>query len=410
MGIINCNSFCVIYLDSFLKQDSEIKALRLILSECRFMILTAHVSEWEMIFPDDRVERFRFNLPDFSFVNSLVRQYNCHIENVVFISDDYDFLKNSMGLFSTSVFIGDKNVLEYGKYPDYVFRSAEKLLKYRDREFGYVGEMLIHSHDGRRLSGKIASTRKRVGDRTINILFSGRYYGINHYRGSFDYLSYAIRMNKNLGSRLYTRFNESFRRILSAEVKMIRKHVDVDMICSVPDHPKHNGAGKFSSIIEAVADENGICNIQKYIHCIKDFPSQKSKETQFDREQNIKGAFSCDIDLTGKCIILFDDILTTGATLTECANMLFEKGADDVICAVIAVNQFPVTTPLSDYTESFGNHYKLRGNSTSLIPFFSKEGESIGYEDGMNMLLNQINAEIISKKTVETMQFDDIPF
>ena len=40
-----------------------------------------------------------------------------------------------------------------------------------------------------------------------------------------------------------------------------------------------------------------------------------------------------------KRILLCDDVLTTGSTLTECAKMLILNGAREVICITIAVGK-----------------------------------------------------------------------
>jgi ComF family protein len=50
-----------------------------------------------------------------------------------------------------------------------------------------------------------------------------------------------------------------------------------------------------------------------------------------ERRKNIRGAFECRIDLTGKVVIVVDDVMTTGATLDEFARTLKAHGATRVI-------------------------------------------------------------------------------
>jgi len=46
-----------------------------------------------------------------------------------------------------------------------------------------------------------------------------------------------------------------------------------------------------------------------------------------ERKQNIRHAFGCDLDLTGKTLLVVDDVMTTGATLDELARTLKAHGA-----------------------------------------------------------------------------------
>jgi competence protein ComFC len=55
------------------------------------------------------------------------------------------------------------------------------------------------------------------------------------------------------------------------------------------------------------------------------------------RSENVHGAFSAKSDfVNGKSILLLDDVITTGATLVECANVLKNAGAKQVSALTIA--------------------------------------------------------------------------
>ena len=49
-----------------------------------------------------------------------------------------------------------------------------------------------------------------------------------------------------------------------------------------------------------------------------------------ERHRNIRGAFECALDLTGKTVVVVDDVMTSGATLNEFARILKQHGAKHV--------------------------------------------------------------------------------
>jgi ComF family protein len=54
------------------------------------------------------------------------------------------------------------------------------------------------------------------------------------------------------------------------------------------------------------------------------------------RRRNIRGAFTCAADLTGKRVALVDDVMTTGASLDELAREVKRAGAVEVVAWVVA--------------------------------------------------------------------------
>lgn len=56
-----------------------------------------------------------------------------------------------------------------------------------------------------------------------------------------------------------------------------------------------------------------------------------------ERQKNLRGAYQCREDMTGRAVLLVDDIVTTGGSLTECARALKAAGAARV-CALCAAD------------------------------------------------------------------------
>jgi predicted amidophosphoribosyltransferase len=55
-----------------------------------------------------------------------------------------------------------------------------------------------------------------------------------------------------------------------------------------------------------------------------------------ERAKNVRGAFACELDLSGLSVALVDDVMTTGASLAEAARILKASGAARVENWVVA--------------------------------------------------------------------------
>ena len=71
---------------------------------------------------------------------------------------------------------------------------------------------------------------------------------------------------------------------------------------------------------------------------LRDTPPQSKTGSVEKRRANIAGAYACLRPelVQGKQVLLVDDIVTTGATLSEAARVLKKAGAKEVICATLA--------------------------------------------------------------------------
>ena len=77
--------------------------------------------------------------------------------------------------------------------------------------------------------------------------------------------------------------------------------------------------------------------VQTLLVKLRDVPAQSSMKTSAERRANISGCYALaeGVDVTGKRILLVDDVLTTGATLSEAARILRMSGAAAVYGAAL---------------------------------------------------------------------------
>lgn len=98
------------------------------------------------------------------------------------------------------------------------------------------------------------------------------------------------------------------------------------------------GFDQVELLAKATARQLGI----EAVPCLKKIrhtPPQSGLRTAAQRRANVLGAYMVtDPEIVqNKRILLLDDIITTGATVSECARMLLLAGAKDVRCAAMAV-------------------------------------------------------------------------
>ena len=115
---------------------------------------------------------------------------------------------------------------------------------------------------------------------------------------------------------------------------------DIDFIIPVPLH-KHKlrsrGYNQSSLIASGIAEQMNLPANESILTRSVSTESQ-TKKTRFSRYENMKAVFNIMKDdlISGKHILLVDNVITTGATLESCANTLLDHGALKVSIAAVA--------------------------------------------------------------------------
>lgn len=122
------------------------------------------------------------------------------------------------------------------------------------------------------------------------------------------------------------------------------EHFNPDFITSVPLSEKSFKKRGYNQAELLAKDIAFFCKkpYNKVLSKIRDNEIQHDLNKEL-RKQNVKNVYEVisDTEISGKRIIICDDIITTGWTLNECAESLKAAGADDVLCITAAKTPLP---------------------------------------------------------------------
>lgn len=118
-----------------------------------------------------------------------------------------------------------------------------------------------------------------------------------------------------------------------------------DAVCAVPLHParkRERGYNQAELLAEAVAQETRM-ELVSWLTRRKNTPTQTARHDDEARRKNLEGAFALRSGavVQGRRMLLVDDVMTSGATLTAAAAPLLQAGAEAVCGLVIAAASAP---------------------------------------------------------------------
>jgi ComF family protein len=109
--------------------------------------------------------------------------------------------------------------------------------------------------------------------------------------------------------------------------------IKFDEVCFVPMFKRDRlkkGFNHSELLAKGIAEKLGIKFSELLLSHKKKKPQHKLHPKE--RLENVKDVYYCNKNLSGKTILLVDDIKTTGATLDECSKQLLFAGAERVYC------------------------------------------------------------------------------
>lgn len=123
-------------------------------------------------------------------------------------------------------------------------------------------------------------------------------------------------------------------------MKLVAEGTEFDILTWAPisrTRKWRRGYDQVELIARAVANELGVVPVAT-LKKRRNNPPQSGIHDAAGRRANVLGVYQV-LDpafISGKRILLLDDIMTTGATAGECARMLLTAGAKEVSCAAVA--------------------------------------------------------------------------
>ncbi len=106
----------------------------------------------------------------------------------------------------------------------------------------------------------------------------------------------------------------------------------------MPLHPTRlaqRGFNQAAEIARRISPQVRIPWLAEACQRVRDTPSQAGLDLK-TRQRNLRGAFACTMDLSGKRVALIDDVMTSGSSLNELAGVVRKAGAVEIQAWVLA--------------------------------------------------------------------------
>jgi ComF family protein len=129
--------------------------------------------------------------------------------------------------------------------------------------------------------------------------------------------------------------------LLGSEIKISKPDIKIDLVIPVPLHQLKKAERGYNQAFYIAKGVSKVLNVNASDRIVKriKYTESQTKMNLTEREINISDAFKVRKKqaVAGKNILLLDDVITTGATISECGKILLESGAKKIYAASVAI-------------------------------------------------------------------------
>ncbi|MDA8334379.1 MAG: hypothetical protein M0Z41_05175 [Peptococcaceae bacterium] len=217
--------------------------------------------------------------------------------------------------------------------PDFLVGSKSELNDVISRDnMGYFAESLaVHTPSPVKGCGFSPRIPERMVGWPIEVIALGRYFTVEDQRSQKHALSRRI-----IDSKRTERQDALFGRMLESVVEYRMKQQKIDYVTRVP--PRPGQPDRLLRFLNKMKADYIPLVKPEILECVTGYPSQKNMSA-IERWQNVAGKFVSRSHLAGKHVVLFDDVMTVGATLGECSRALLSAGCSRVTAVVLGITQ-----------------------------------------------------------------------
>lgn len=175
-----------------------------------------------------------------------------------------------------------------------------------------------------------------------------RFYGLTPIERVLPYLHFSRKgivqkLLHQLKYKKHPEIGQILGKIYGYELHKAGVLTDIDLIIPVPLHPlkqKQRGYNQAMAFAEGLSEATGLPITEEGLVRTR-YTETQTKKGKASRWQNVNEVFHVDPVplLQGKHVLLVDDVVTTGATASVCAQKLLDAGSQKVSLAFIAAGR-----------------------------------------------------------------------